>query len=172
MNFLLSRNNSQVGEQPCLIQDPSKIIVAVYPFSKLSKPSTAQGSGSMTTIFLVDDDPLQGQVRKSILERRFASVERAADVAQAFIRVEDSCFADALGLVIVALSRPGLGGPAFVRELTTRLPWMPVLVLGRSGEVAGLYSGENVRFVPRVTDPEDLIALSRQMLEPQLARPA
>jgi CheY-like chemotaxis protein len=126
----------------------------------------------MTTILLVDDDPLQSQVRKSILERRFSSVKRAADVAEAFIRVEDPDFVSGLGLVIVALSRPGLGGPAFVMELTARLPWIPVLVLGRSGEVSSLYAGDNVRFVARVADPAELVALSRQMMEQQLARPA
>lgn len=42
----------------------------------------------MATILLVDDDPLQAYVRRSILERRSMDVERAADAVAAFILVE------------------------------------------------------------------------------------
>jgi CheY-like chemotaxis protein len=35
----------------------------------------------MATILLVDDDPLQASVRKSILERRFSDVRRVGDAA-------------------------------------------------------------------------------------------
>jgi len=119
----------------------------------------------MTTVLLVDDDPLQAQVRKSILKRHFNDVERAADVAEAFILVEEPRFVDRLGLVVVGLNRPGLGSPAFVAELTSRLPSVPVLVLGRNREEAALYAGENVRFLPGSVPSEQMLAVSRQMME-------
>src|SRR6266704_7069810 len=102
----------------------------------------------MTTVLLVDDDPLQAHVRKSILGRHFTAIHRAADAAEAFILVEDPSFARGLTLVVVGLNRPGLGSPAFVAELTSRLPSVPVLVLGRGREEAAFFEGPNVRFLP------------------------
>jgi DNA-binding NtrC family response regulator len=126
----------------------------------------------MTTVLLVDDDPLQAHVRRSILGRHFPQVERVADVAEAFILVEDRYFAQRLGLVVVGLNRPGLGSPAFVAELTSRLPSIPVLVLGRSREEAAFYQGANVRFLPRAVPAEQIVAVSRQMMEQYSARVA
>jgi DNA-binding NtrC family response regulator len=126
----------------------------------------------MTTVFLVDDDPLQAHVRRAILERQFHHVERAADAAEAFILVEDPSFAEKLGLVVVGLNRPGLGSPAFVAELTTRLPFVPVLVLGRGREEAALYSGDNVRYLPRSVSSQELLVISRQMMDRYSSRVA
>jgi len=126
----------------------------------------------MTTILLVDDDPLHAHVRRSILGRHFPEIKRATDAAEAFILVEDPRFTERLGLVIVGLNRPGLGSPAFVAELTSRLPSIPVLVLGRSREEAAFFVGENVCFLPRTAPPEQVIALSRQMMGQSTARVA
>jgi len=125
----------------------------------------------MSTVLLVDDDPLQAHVRRSVLGRHFP-VERASDAAEAFILVEDPRFAERLGLVVVGLNRPGLGSPDFVAELTSRLPSLPVLVLGRGREEAALYVGPNVRFLPRSVPSEQIIAVSRQMMEQHRARVA
>jgi DNA-binding NtrC family response regulator len=118
----------------------------------------------MTTILLVDDDPLQAFVRKSILEKRFSNVFRAADAAEALCLVEEPKFAEGLGLVISGLNLPGIGGPAFVSELHSRLPSVPVLVLGGASEGPSDYAGEPVRFLPRRTTPEELLAIAGQML--------
>ena len=126
---------------------------------------TAQVQEKMTTVLLVDDDPLQAHVRRSILKRQFSDVERAADVAEAFILVEEPRFVERLGLVVVGLNRPGLGSPAFVAELTSRLPSVPVLVLGRTRDEADLYAAPNVRFLPRSVPSEQMLAVSRQMIE-------
>ena len=126
----------------------------------------------MTTILLVDDDPLEANVRKSALTRRFHHVERAADAAEAFIMVEEPAFAGNLGLVIVALSRPGIGSPAFVAELTVRLPSVPVLVLGSSNEEPALDQAENVRFLPRSVPTSQMLSISRQLMEQSIARVA
>jgi CheY-like chemotaxis protein len=126
----------------------------------------------MTTVLLVDDDPLQAYVRRSILERSFRAVERASDPAEAFILVEEPDFAERLGLVVVGLNRPGLGSPAFVAELTSRLPAVPVLVLGCDREDAALYPGENVRFLLRTVPTEQLLSVSRQMMDQYTPRVA
>ena len=126
----------------------------------------------MTTVLLVDDDPLQARVRKSILGRYFSDIQRATDVAEAFILVEDPAFAQRLGLVVVGLNRPGLGSSAFVAELTSRLPSIPVLVLGRAREEIAFYESPNVRFLPWTATPEQLVAMSRRLIEQHRARVA
>ncbi len=132
---------------------------------------TSQLPGVTPTVLLVDDDPLQAHVHRTILERQFSDVERACDAADAFILVEEGRLADKLGLVLVALNRPGLGGPAFVSELTQRLPSVPILVLGR-GESPSLYSGENVRVLARAVSSNEILAVSREMIENSTSRPA
>ena len=126
----------------------------------------------MTTVLLVDDDPLQAYVRRSILERSFRAVERASDPVEAFILVEEPDFAEKLGLVVVGLNRPGLGSPAFVAELTSRLPAVPVLVLGCNREDAALCPGANVRFLLRTVPTEQMLAVSRQMMDQYTPRVA
>lgn len=123
-------------------------------------------------VLLVDDDPLQAHVRRSVLLRHFRTVERATDAAEAFILVEDPDFAEKLGLVVVGLDRPGLGSPAFVAELTSRLPSVPVLVLGGNREDAALYPLENVRFLLRTVSTDQMLAVSRQMMDQYTPRVA
>jgi len=118
----------------------------------------------MAKILLVENDPLQGFLRKSVLERRFAEVERVSDATEALCLVEQPHFAGGLGLVICGMHLPGFGGPAFVTELRTRLPWLPVLVLGNGGEAAGDYAGEGIRFLPRPPGTEELLDLAGEML--------
>ena len=130
------------------------------------------GSLLMTMVLLVDDDPLQAHVRRSMLLRHFRTVERASDVAEAFIMIEDPDFAEKLGLVVVGLDRPGLGSPAFVAELISRLPAVPVLVLGCHRDDAAFYPGENVRFLPRTVPTDQMLAVSRQMVDQYAPRVA
>lgn len=120
----------------------------------------------MKTVLLVDDDPLQAHVRTSVLGRGFRDVERAADAAEAFIRIEDPGFRNQLDLVIVGLNRPGLslGNPGFVAELTSRLPSVPVLVLGQRHDGTGQIQNPSVRFLYSAS-PEQMLATSRQMVK-------
>jgi DNA-binding NtrC family response regulator len=118
----------------------------------------------MLKIMLVDDDPLQLFLRKAILEKRFSDVERVTGAAEALCQVEQPQFARNLGLVITAHLLGGIGGPAFVAELQTRMPSLPVLVLGDSMEEAADYSGDHVYFLPRPVLPEELVSIATQML--------
>jgi len=123
-----------------------------------------QTQGLMPTILLVDDDPLQAYLRKSILERRFRDVLRVADAAEALCLIEQPQFAESLGLVISGHHLPGIGGPAFVAELHSRLPFMPVLVLGDPSDNPADYSGEHVHFLPRPIAAEDMLSVAGKML--------
>jgi DNA-binding NtrC family response regulator len=123
-------------------------------------------------ILLVDDDPLQAFVRKSILEKRFADVLRVAGAAEALRLVEQPQFAGNLGLVVSGHRLADIGVPAFVAELRIRMPSLPVLVLGASEEVHCAYSGEGVRFLPRPFVAEQILALASQMLLQNEPKPA
>lgn len=118
----------------------------------------------MTTILLVDDDPLQAFVRVSALEKRFRDVVRVADAAEALCLIEEPTFSSRLGLVISGHHRPGLGGPEFVAELHTRRPNVPVLVLGNGNEIAADYGELGVRFVPRPARNDELVEIAGQMM--------
>jgi DNA-binding NtrC family response regulator len=118
----------------------------------------------MATILLVDNDPLQAFLYKAILEVRFPDVQRVAYAAEAFCLVEQPQFASNLGLVISGHHMPGLDGPAFVAELHSRLPWVPILVLGDADEAAEDYAGCDACFRPRPVSREELLKLTEQML--------
>jgi DNA-binding NtrC family response regulator len=123
----------------------------------------------MPTILLVDKDPLQAFLRKSILERRFHDVERVGDAAEALCLVEQPLFAGRLALVISGPNMSGIGGPAFVAELHERLPKVPVLVLGGGSEAAADYKANNqggwVRFLSRPFAGEEILKAAGELLE-------
>jgi DNA-binding NtrC family response regulator len=118
----------------------------------------------MATILLVDDDPLQAFIRKSILERRFSDVWRVADAADALCLIEQPLFAENLGLVISGHHTQGIGGPAFVAELNTRMPYLAVLVLGNAAESARDYPSDHVCFLPWPVISEGILTMADRML--------
>lgn len=118
----------------------------------------------MTTILLVDDDPLQAFVRMSALEKKFPDVKRVADPVEAFCMVEQPQFACNLGLVIADLGMPGLGARAFVAEMHERLPDVPVLVLGDAKGTAAEYPTDGVRVLTEPTASEEMLSAASQLL--------
>jgi two-component system nitrogen regulation response regulator GlnG len=120
--------------------------------------------GHLATILLVDNDPLQAFLRKSVLERRFHDVQRVGDAAEALCLVEQPQFADNLGLVISGLHMPGIGGPEFVAELHSRLPDLPILVLGSATEAADDYAGGWIRFLARPFPIDEMLNVAGQMV--------
>jgi DNA-binding NtrC family response regulator len=118
----------------------------------------------MSTILIVDDDPLQASMLMSLLERQFGDVCRVNDAAEALCLIEQPGFAGKLRLVISRHHSPGIGGPAFVAELHARMPKLAVLVLGAAGEAATDYSDVPVAFIPKPFIAEKLLALIRKMV--------
>jgi DNA-binding NtrC family response regulator len=124
----------------------------------------------VSTILLVESDPLQASVCKSILERRFHDVQRVGDAAEALCLVEQRQFAGHLGLVISDLNMSGIGSPAFVAELHERLPKVPILVLGSGDEAANANAvnatnaNEWLRFLPRPFASEEFLTAAGELL--------
>lgn len=123
-----------------------------------------KSQGQMSIVLLVDDDPMQALVRKSLLESRFRTVLRAADASEALCMMEKPQFASQVGLVISGLRMPGLGGPAFAAELHARVPEVPILVLETQGESAAPAFGPWVRFLGKPFAPDEMLAVATQML--------
>jgi CheY-like chemotaxis protein len=136
----------------------------------LLRPCRVQGR--MATILLVDNDPFQALQRKSILERRFQDVQRVGDASEALCLVEQPQFAGNLKLVISGGHMQGIGGPAFVAEIHTRLPNVPILVLGIDTEAETEYSGERVRFLPRPFTDEEMLRAAGIMVAQHQLNPA
>jgi CheY-like chemotaxis protein len=120
----------------------------------------------MRAILLVDDDPLQAYLMMSLLGGQSAEVHRAHDAAEALCLVEQPDFARKLGLVISGHHTLGIGGPVFVAEMRSRMPAVPVLVLGMNGEKAANYTDELVFFLPRHLIAKRMAASAFELLAP------
>ena len=118
----------------------------------------------MATILLVEDDPLQAFLTMAILDRQYDDVCRATDAAEAFCLVEQPEFANKLSLVISGHQAAGITGPAFVAELHSRMPRLPVLVLGSADAAPADYTDQPVAFLHRPFPPEEMLSMTRNML--------
>jgi CheY-like chemotaxis protein len=118
----------------------------------------------MTSILLVDDDPLQASLIISVLEQRFGDVRRVFDAAEALCLIEQPEFTDNLRLVISGHHLPGMGGPAFVNELRSRTPNLPILVLGAIGETPADYAEAHARFLAKPFAAIRMLNLASWML--------
>lgn len=123
----------------------------------------SRGERIFRPILVVDDDPFRAFARCAALETVFYGVARAANAAEAFIRLDEPAFAGNLVLVIAGLNLPGLAGPAFVREVAARLPGTPILALGRAGETAEDYPGRQVCFLPQDASPQEILAAATEI---------
>ena len=118
----------------------------------------------MTSILLVDDDPLQASLILSVLEQRFGDVRRVTAAAAALCLIEQREFADNLRLVISGHHRPGVGGPTLVNELRSRAPDLPILVLGALGETPADYAEAHVCFLAKPFAAIRMLNLASWML--------
>ncbi len=118
----------------------------------------------MTTILLVENDPLQAFVRKSVLEKKFSDVRRVTDAAEALCLVEQPPFAERLGLVVSGHHLAGISGPAFVAELQARMPSLPVLVLGDGEGAPNDYAGNQVRNLRKPFTTDEMLIAAGQMV--------
>jgi len=118
----------------------------------------------MINILLVDDDPLQASLILSVLEERFGDIRRVFGAAEALCLIEQREFADNLRLVISGHHLPGMGGPAFVNELRSRSPNLPILVLGAIGETPEDYAEAHVCFLEKPFAAVRMLNLAGWML--------
>jgi DNA-binding response OmpR family regulator len=112
-------------------------------------------------ILLVDDDPLQVQVREAILhDAGFrVTVATSAETALALLRSDhQACKVDA---VITDHVLPGASGAEFVRSMRKLAPSMPIVVLTGMLTAEPEYQGSDVIFRAKPVPPADLIETLR-----------
>jgi DNA-binding NtrC family response regulator len=118
----------------------------------------------MTKILLVDDDPLHASVRKAILQRKFQDVRRVGDAAEALCLLEQPQFTKNLGIVVTSSQHSGIGLVSFISELHTRIPNLPVLVIGETDKDQAALADFSVRFLQRPVKADDLLSAVGQIL--------
>lgn len=123
-------------------------------------------------ILLVDDNAIQATTRRSILLRTGRTVAVALEPLEALDMLKDDELVDSLGLVITDHYMPGMQGPEFVAEVRRVLPSVPVLVLSGFSDVEHEYEGLNILFRMKPIAPEQLIAMTKALLDPPLTRTA
>lgn len=123
-------------------------------------------------ILLVDDNAVQATTRRSILLRTGKRVALAGGATQALDLLEDGSLSDSIGLVITDHCMPGMNGPEFVSKLREQLPSVPVVVLSGYPDVEDEYEGLDILFRLKPVAPDQLIALSKSLLDPPLTKTA
>lgn len=116
----------------------------------------------MSQVLLVDDSPVQLQIREMILRNAGlgVSIATSAESALAFLRTASQH----VGMVVTDHVMPGTSGDEFVRRLRTTNPSIPVLVLSGLPDAEREYEGLNVTFRLKPLPPGELIDLVRQRL--------
>ena len=118
----------------------------------------------METILLVDDNPLRAAMRQSLLEGSAPTVVRVLDAAEALCVVESPDFASKLALVITGHVMTGISGPEFVSEFRSRIPDVPVLVMGAVTDFERGYQGIGGVYFSQTKSPDELRALVNRLL--------
>ncbi len=121
----------------------------------------------MSQVLLVDDTPVQLQIRETILRNAGfrVAIATSAESALALLRTASQH----VGLVITDHMMPGTNGAAFVRTLRQSDLHMPVLVLSGLPDAEQEYEGLNVAFRLKPLPPGELIDLVRQWMKGQTA---
>ncbi len=111
-------------------------------------------AGPMTTILLVEDDPLQASFTMSLLGRNLATCAVRPMPQRHFVWSNNRSSLKKLGLVISGHHTPG--SRAGLRGRTARPhAALPVLVLGAPDDSPDDYTDEHVAFLPPALLPQN-----------------
>ncbi|HUY82158.1 MAG TPA: response regulator [Acidobacteriaceae bacterium] len=124
------------------------------------------------TILLVDDNAIQAAARRNVLLKTGKAIALASGAPKALDMLDDAALRESIGLVITDHQMPGMNGPEFVSRLRDRLPSVPVIVLSGYLDVEPEYDGLNIIFRSKPIAPEQLIALTKSLLDPPLTKTA
>ena len=122
---------------------------------------------NMGTILLVDDNPLRASMRCSSLEGTAPPVVRVSEAAEALCLIEDPSFANRLVLVLTihfGAATSSISSVEFVSELRTRMPHLPVLVLGAPQDQETQYQGMAGVYLTQSRAPQELRAIVNHLV--------
>lgn len=123
-------------------------------------------------ILLVDDDPVQSEVRRAVLSRSGAGVLSARNGAEALILLADELARSKVGLLVTDHLMPGMNGPQLVQTVRALMPDLPILVLSGLPDAESEYEGTGILFRLKPFPPNDLIRLTKHLLGDRALRSA
>jgi len=114
-------------------------------------------------ILLVDDDPVQGATRKTILDRAglFCVVISNGREALNYLHSAEGM---SVRMVVTDHLMPGMNGPEFVKALRKAGYAFPVLVLSGYPDVEDEYQSLDISFRVKPFPPDQLIAFAHYLL--------
>ncbi len=118
----------------------------------------------MLRVLLIDDSPVQLDVRRAVLQQAGFSVDTATTAEEALGQLRDPAATDRYGVIVTDHVLPGDSGAAFVRQLRELRSEIPVIVVTGLAEAEEEYADLNVTFLSKPCPPEDLIARVRDIL--------
>jgi CheY-like chemotaxis protein len=124
----------------------------------------------VSTVLLVDDNPVQAATRQAILSHSGNRVFIATSAGHALTLLEDLELARTVRLVITDHLMPKMNGPQFVVKVRQRFPTLPILVLSGLADAEIEYAGMNVPYRQKPIAPEELIRLTQLLCEDTLGR--
>ncbi|MGC1294667.1 MAG: response regulator [Alloacidobacterium sp.] len=124
----------------------------------------------VSTVLLVDDNPVQAATRQAILSHSGNRVFIATSAGHALALLEDLELARTVRLVITDHLMPKMNGPQFVVKVRQRFPTLPILVLSGLADAEIEYAGMNVLYRQKPIAPEELIRLTQLLCEDTLDR--
>ena len=114
-------------------------------------------------VLLIDDNPLQLQVREAILRDAGFQVSVATTAESALATLRG--LPDRVGVVVTDHIMPGCTGSQLVQQIRVLNTWLPVIVLSGLPDAEIEYQGLDVVFRSKPFPPAELIELVRSSLE-------
>jgi CheY-like chemotaxis protein len=121
----------------------------------------------LSQVLLVDDNPVQLQIRETILRNAGFRVAIATSAESAFVLLRTA--GHHFGLVITDHIMPGTSGAEFVRRLRATGDSVPVIVLSGLPDAEAEYESLDVAFRLKPLPPPELIDLARTWMKGQNA---
>lgn len=118
----------------------------------------------MKQVLLLDDDLTQLSVRQLLLRRGGVESQISTSPSEALNLLASDAGREAIGVVITDHLMPGIDGAEFVRRLRAFDPHIPVIVVSGLPDAEEAYRGQEVMFLVKPCEPEDLIALVKAAL--------
>ena len=132
-----------------------------------------QGENKMNVqILLVDDDPIQAEVRRAVLARSGANIVSVRTGSEALVLLSEERALMDIGLLVTDHLMPGMNGPELVSRVRSLSPGLPILVLSGLAEAEDEYASYQVLFRLKPFPPNELIRLVVHMLGDRILRSA
>lgn len=116
----------------------------------------------LNQVLLIDDNPLQLNVREAVLRNAGLQVSIATTAESALVTLH--VLRDRIGVVVTDHLMPGCSGSELVRKIRANNDWLPVIVLSGLTDAESEYAGLEVVFRAKPLPPTELIDLVRASL--------